>query len=110
MSMTKRIYIAGPMTGLPNFNYGVFNAAAAMLRAAGHLVENPAENAAPHCGTWLGWMRLGVAQLVQCDAVYMLEGWECSRGARLEHQLAVGLGLQVLHAGAVAGDAQGDRR
>lgn len=42
----KRIYIAGPMSGLPEFNYPAFNRAAAVLRAQGHHVENPAENPA----------------------------------------------------------------
>ena len=36
----KRIYIAGPMTGLPDFNYPAFNAAAARMRALGFEVEN----------------------------------------------------------------------
>jgi hypothetical protein len=31
----KRIYIAGPMTGLPEFNYPAFNAEAQRLRGLG---------------------------------------------------------------------------
>ena len=94
----KRIYIAGPMSGLPDFNYPVFNAKAAELRALGFHVENPAENRAPHCSSWLGYMRLTVAQLVTCDVVYLLPGWRHSRGACIERQLAVGLGLQFMDA------------
>lgn len=91
----KRIYVAGPMTGLPDFNYPAFHAAAARLRAEGHHVENPAENPAPACGTWLAYMRLALAQVATCDAVFMLPGWRESRGARIEHGLALDLGLEV---------------
>lgn len=92
-----KIYIAGPMTGLPEFNYPAFHKAAAMLRAAGHDVINPAENPPPACGTWQGWMRMSVAQVAGVDGVVMLPGWECSRGARLEHDIATQLKLQVIH-------------
>lgn len=91
----KCIYLAGPMTGLPEFNYPAFHRAAADLRAQGHHVENPAENTAPVCGSWLAYMRLALAQLARCDAVYMLPGWRSSRGARIEHGLALDLGLEV---------------
>ena len=93
-----RIYVAGAMTGLPLLNYPAFHAAAAKLRGLGHEVQNPAENTPPSCGTWLGWMRLCVTQLAQCDAIYMLPGWERSKGAKVEHQLACGMGLAVLYA------------
>lgn len=91
-----RIYIAGPMSGLPNLNYPAFNAMAAVLRAQGFHVENPAENPEPHCRSWLGYMRMAVRQLSTCDAVFMLPGWRNSRGACIEHQLAVGLGLEII--------------
>lgn len=94
----KRIYVAGPMTGYPELNFPAFHAAAARLRAAGHHVENPAEiNADPTAG-WLECMRADIARLVTCDAVYLLTGWAKSRGACVEHQLAVGLGLEILEA------------
>lgn len=94
----KRIYIAGPMSGLPDFNYPAFNALAAEMRAQGFHVENPAENPVPECGTWAGYMRMAIAQLVTCDAVYLLPGWRKSKGARVEAKLAETLGIPfVVH-------------
>ena len=93
-----RIYVAGPMTGRPELNFPAFHAAAAELRALGHHVENPAEINADPAAKWLDCMRADIARLVTCDAVHMLPGWEKSRGANVEHGLAVGLGLQVIYA------------
>lgn len=100
-----RIYVAGPMTGYPDLNFPAFHAAAAELRAQGHHVENPAEINADPNAKWLDCMRMDIARLVTCDAVYLLPGWEKSRGAKVEHGLAVGLGFQVSYAqgGAHAG-------
>lgn len=50
---TPYIYLCGPMTGLPEYNYPAFHAAAAELRAQGWRVVNPAENAEPTADpTW----------------------------------------------------------
>ena len=95
MQKRVRIYIAGPMTGLPDFNYPAFDACAVSLRAQGFLVENPADNPEPPCGTWLGYMRMALRQLALCDGVAMLPGWGHSRGAVIEHQLGKNLGLAV---------------
>ena len=97
--MSKRIYLAGPMSGMPDNNYPAFNALAERLRASNFEVENPAEN--PERTTWLGYMRLAVAQLATCDTVVMLPGWEQSRGAKVEYQLAAGMGLRVVDASLV---------
>lgn len=90
-----KIYVAGPMTGLPDCNYPAFNKAAAALRAAGHVVTNPAENPVPECGTWLGYMRMSIAQVATVDCVVLLAGWPRSRGARIEFLLAWLLGLSI---------------
>lgn len=92
----KRIYIAGPMTGLPAFNYPAFNEAAAQLRALGYHVENPAENKPLACGTWSGYMRNAIPQMLTCEAVALLPDWENSRGACLEVHVAMGVGMTVL--------------
>ena len=72
----KRIYIAGPMTGLPDLNFPAFHAEAARLRALGYEVSNPAEiNPDPTAG-WEACMRADIAELVKCDGVALLPGWE----------------------------------
>jgi len=91
-----RTYLAGPMSNLPDFNYPAFHKAAASLRANGLHVENPAENPTPECGTWAAYMRMAMAQLLTCDTIALLPGWTASRGARLEHKVAVELGMRVV--------------
>lgn len=92
-----RIYVAGPMTGLPELNFPAFHAAAKKLRALGNDVINPAEiNIDPAAG-WSECMRADIAQLVTCHAIYLLPGWEFSRGAKLEVHIAESLGMAVMH-------------
>ena len=92
-----RIYIAGPMSNLPNLNFPAFHAEAARLRALGYEVVNPAEiNADPTAG-WNECMRKDIAQLVTCNAIAMLPGWEHSKGASLEHRIARQLDMQVIY-------------
>lgn len=90
-----RIYIAGPCTGIKDGNYPAFHEAAAKLRALGHEVSNPAESPEPPCKSWLAYMRMAIVQVAGVDAVALLPGWEHSRGAKVEEQLALGLGLRV---------------
>ncbi|MBS3954065.1 MAG: DUF4406 domain-containing protein [Methylomicrobium sp.] len=91
----KWIYLAGPMTGIVDFNYPAFNQAAEQLRAKGFQVENPAENPQPACNSWNGYMRLGLRQMLKCDAVVFLPGWWQSKGARLELDVASRLSMPV---------------
>lgn len=89
------IYVAGPMTGLPDFNYPAFYAAAAKLRAAGYDVENPAENKVEGTASWLAYMRMSLVQIARVDGIALLPGWQDSRGARIEAKLAEDLGLRL---------------
>lgn len=88
-----RIYLAGPMSGIADFNYPAFHTEAARLRALGFHVENPAENPTPHCGTWVGYMRNALRQMLTCEAVALLDDWQRSRGALIEHGVAINLGI-----------------
>lgn len=91
----NRIYIAGAMTGHPDLNYPEFHKVAKQLRALGYHVENPAENPEPPCGSWVGYMRMSVKQIADCDEIHLLRGWSQSRGASIERRLAIDLGLVV---------------
>lgn len=46
-----KVYVAGPMRGIPEFNFPAFNLAAKNLRADGHVVFNPAERDNERHGT-----------------------------------------------------------
>lgn len=95
--MTMRTYLAGPMSGYPELNFPLFHAEAKRLRDSGHEVVNPAEiNVDPTKG-WAECMRADIAELVKCDAIAMLPGWQRSPGATLEHHIATQLGMQVIH-------------
>lgn len=97
MTTTTRptLYLCGPMTGLPEFNYPAFDAAAAALRQAGYTVVSPAEDGLPVHAPWNHHMRLAIAKLCACGAVATLPGLENSRGAQLEIHIATTLGMRV---------------
>lgn len=99
-----RIYISGAMSGLPDLNFPAFHAEAQRLRAQGLDVVNPAEiNPIP--GNWATCMRRDIRELVTCDAIRMLRGWEHSRGAKLEFRIALELGFTVSFADGAAVEA-----
>lgn len=82
-----KIYISGPMTGLPDLNFPAFHAEAKRLRDFGYDVVNPAE-LNPNGGSWNECLRKDIAALVECDAIMMLPGWWGSKGALLERHIA----------------------
>jgi hypothetical protein len=84
------------MTGIEDLNFPAFNAEAARLRALGHQVINPAEINPDKGMSWTDCMRSDIAELVKCDAIRLLPGWEHSKGATLEEHIAERLGLQII--------------
>jgi hypothetical protein len=90
------IYISGPMTGLPEFNYPAFNAAAASLRRGGFMVCNPAEFfGGKGDRTREEYMVESIRCLIACDAVVTLPNWDKSDGAVLEIEIAKQIGLPI---------------
>lgn len=89
-----KIYIAGPMTGLPHFNLPSFNQAAINLSFEKHVPLNPA--ILPDGLTEADYMAIGLTMLQRAEAIYLLTGWQFSAGARAEHALALKLGLEVI--------------
>ena len=89
-----KIYISGPMTGLPDLNVPAFNAAAAELRAKGLDVVNPAELNPNPATSWHERM-LGFKALCDCDTLVLLSGWKTSRGAQLELNIARALDMRI---------------
>lgn len=91
----KRVYLSGPMTGLPDNNFPAFHAWAARLREQGFDVVSPAE--IQEAGIWEMCLRADIRELCTCDAIALMPGWEPSKGANLELHLAHRLGMEVMH-------------
>ena len=90
-----RVYLAGPMTGLPELNHPAFHTAATLLRARGIDVVNPAELVAQQGTAWTDCMRRDIPELCTCEAIVLLPGWQKSRGAKLERTIAAGLDMRA---------------
>jgi hypothetical protein len=93
-----RVYVSGPISGRPREQYRLeFATAAAVLAANGHIPCNPTtQNGLPPGLPWESYMRADIGLLTSCDAICMLPGWQASRGASIEHDLALKLGLPVM--------------
>lgn len=92
----KRVYVSGPMTGIPQHNFPAFNSASALLRDKGYQVVNPAEiNPHPGKDSWERCRRNDIRALCECDAIALLPGWESSKGAHLEVHLGHRLGMSI---------------
>ena len=88
-----KIYIAGRITGNPNYK-AQFKATAAMLQEEGHTVLNPAE--LPEGMKPADYMRICFAMLDSADIVFMQYGWHESKGANLEYDYARYIGKAVI--------------
>jgi hypothetical protein len=112
-----KVYVAGPMRGIPGFNFPAFNAATARLRAEGHEVFNPAERDSERHGVDISQgnaagceeiaakehgfdLRVALGEdlafiCAHADAVALLPGWENSKGACAERAAGIALGLII---------------
>lgn len=88
-----KVYISGPITGLPYEEVEkAFNEAEIRLQEQGYEVVNPLNNGLPTNATWNEHMRVDLKLLLDCDAIYLLKGYQKSKGAMIEYDLA-----RILH-------------
>ena len=90
-----RLYLSGPMTGIPGLNRPSFAAVEHFLTEAGYQVTNPAHNDVPDEAPRAEHLRADLRVLLDCDGVATLPGYTRSRGARLEVRVAAGLDMPV---------------
>lgn len=90
----KKIYIAGPMTGYENFNRKSFNDAAVVCIGNGGIPLNPA--ILPPGLTQGQYMDICLAMIRAADAIYLLKGYEESKGAMAELAYAEKLELDII--------------
>lgn len=89
------IYIAGKMTGLPDYGRDKFRTAQEELEAGGYTVINPA--VLPTTLRKESYMPICMAMIDAADAIYALKGFDKSVGALLEIHYARYQGKDVIY-------------
>lgn len=91
----KRVYISGKITGLSEKEWAEnFEAAEKALTEAGYRVINPAKVQADL--DYSEYLTIDIILLGRCDAIYMLDNWQDSNGAKAERATAEALNLTVI--------------
>jgi hypothetical protein len=85
-----KIYISGPISGRPYLNSAAFARAGMKLKLLGYDIVNPLDISykVKQPATYLDYLKADIKELVNCDRIYMLDGWMFSRGARIERIIA----------------------
>lgn len=98
MEKKKKVYISGPITGTKDY-MSRFSTAHLSLARQGYSVVNPAMVNAmlPEDTTYDEYMDMSFVMLDMCNSVYMLDGWENSKGACMEFERAVNNGLEIIY-------------
>lgn len=105
-----KIYLSGGIAAVeaPEVRFATY---AGFVNAYYGVVVNPMNLHPDHPGTecppsvikgadghgWSCHLRVDLAEMLKCDAVAMLPGWEASHGARLEHQVAASCGIRIFY-------------
>lgn len=93
---TDVVYLAGPMTGRPLFNYPAFYGAAGLIEKEFQCeVLNPARQ--PNGLAYSEYIELALADVRSATAILLLQGWESSPGARKEFCLAAECNIRIIY-------------
>lgn len=88
-----KVYIAGSISNNTLYKQQ-FNNKAKELEEQGHTVINPVK---PLGFDYKDYIDMGLSELSKCDVIYMLNGWNKSRGARLEYHYAKTVGIKIVY-------------
>ena len=94
----KKCYIAGFIGDLPKSEYETnFLIAKREVEKLGYQPVSPTEMLHDHGHTWCEYLKEDLTEMLKCDAVYALRNWRKSPGATLEINLALNLGINIIH-------------
>ena len=114
----KHVYLAGPMSGMPEFNYPAFHKVTRILRSPGYEVFSPAEHdlatlgidisKGNHTGDEAAAESLGFCRrramaddlqwiVLYADMIAHLPGWEKSSGATAEHYAGLAVNAEMFY-------------
>jgi hypothetical protein len=87
----KRIYVSGPMSGIKDYNLPAFDMAHRDLMVEGYDPVLPVPFVDGK--SYEEYLRDDLKLLLDCDGIYMLPNWQESKGAKIEHMVALACGI-----------------
>ena len=106
-----RLYLAGPMTGRPEYNYPLFRQTAQEWRKCGWDVLDPSEKFGGRTDLpYEVYIKASIIDVLACDAIAVLPDWEDSKGAALEVHIGRALRYPVYDAEYPARSGEGGLR
>ena len=95
--MSEKVYISGAIEHLEiEGRKKAFKEAERILLSDGYEPINPFNNGVNVDADWREHMKVDIKNLLDCDYILMLEGWELSKGCKLEFDVATSCGIKVL--------------
>lgn len=100
------IYISGPITHDPKADENFKKAHVLLSKMYPNAqIYNPILIPSPKYqqedwgvdGLWSYYMHESIKLLMECDTIFMLQGWSSSKGATIEHDLAWKLNMNVMY-------------
>lgn len=101
MKTKLKVYISGPISSDPDFDYR-FDDISRKLAKRGYITVNPSKLNNMYLSNndedlnWTFWMKKAIPLLCECEAIYMMKGWQKSKGCKTEYYLAKQLGLKFI--------------
>lgn len=106
LDLYNKVYICGPITGMAGLNKDLFDKAEEVFKKMGKIVTNPHKLVPIELiekyidepkRLWTEAMRICLPSVATQDAVFVLDGWNSSRGATVEIFTAQTLGIPVFY-------------
>ena len=99
----KKVFLSGPMTGYPGYNFQRFNLAEKQLADAGIECVNPVNICKKYKKEHVLADKAVFDKMIteqqeaerKCDAILLLDGWQMSKGVRLELKTALEMDMQI---------------
>ena len=95
--MEKLIYIAGKITGEDlkerKKKFDLYGYSTGCRFIHGFVINQKILGKA----SWETYMKNDIAVMIRCDEVHFLEDWCDSKGAKIEHQLCLDLGIKIIY-------------